>query len=264
MARDLSGTRFARLPDSADGAAWPVTIRYMTVAAVVLFARGPEGALADAAGRSAVRRIVETAWSGGATPIVIVCADPSGTVAQALAGSAAILAEPASPERGPVGQIVRGIEVARERITETEGALVWPGRMTWVDAETVTSMIEASGAHRAAILRPRYEGEVGWPALIPLDAIAAFAKLGIDRMPDQLLDDLEASGVALLPIDTGDPGTAHDMSTPMDQLPAFEGPPKPVVGQAPEWGSAAAEMPDDGPLEGPALAPYGQASDEGD
>ena len=35
-------------------------------------------------------------------------------------------------------------------------------------------------------------------------------------------------------------------------------------GHAPEWGAAAAEMPDDVPLEGPALAPYGQASDEGD
>jgi len=127
----------------------------VTVAAVVLFARGAEGALADAAGRGAARRIVETAWAGGATPIVVVCADQDGTVAAALAGSPAILAEPAPAESGPVGQIVRGITVARERVTETEGALVWPGRMTWVDAETVTSMIEASGAHGGSILRPR-------------------------------------------------------------------------------------------------------------
>jgi hypothetical protein len=37
-----------------------------------------------------------------------------------------------------------------------------------------------------------------------------------------------------------------------------------VAGAAPEWGAAAAEMPDDAPLEGPALAPYSQATDEAD
>jgi hypothetical protein len=239
-------------------------MRLMTVAAVVLFARGPEGALADAAGRAAARRIVETAWAGGATPIVVVCADPDGTVAASLAGSPAVLAEPAPAEAGPVGQIVRGMTVARDRVTETEAAIVWPGRMTWVDAETVTSMIEASGAHRDAILQPRFDGDLGWPALVPMEAFDTFAALGATRMPDELLADLEAMGVALVPIDTGDPGTAHDISTPMDQLPAYQGPPEPVVGPAPEWGSAAAEMPDDAPLEGPALAPYGQATDEGD
>jgi hypothetical protein len=65
-------------------------------------------------------------------------------------------------------------------------------------------------------------------------------------------------------IDTGDPGVTHDISTPFEDLPQFEGPPQPVAGHAPEWGAAAAEMPDDAPLEGPALAPYGQATDEGD
>ena len=84
-------------------------MRGMTVAAVILFAGGAEGALADAYGRGAARRIIETAWAGGATPLVVVCADPEGTVAAALAGSPAILAEPAPPEHGPVGQIVRGM-----------------------------------------------------------------------------------------------------------------------------------------------------------
>ena len=42
-------------------------IAEMTVAAVILY-RDPSGALADAAGRPAVRRAVESAWAGGATP----------------------------------------------------------------------------------------------------------------------------------------------------------------------------------------------------
>jgi CTP:molybdopterin cytidylyltransferase MocA len=236
-------------------------MRFMTVAAVVLFARGPDGALADAAGRGAARRIVETAWAGGATPIVVVCADPDGSVAASLAGSPAVLAEPAPAQSGPVGQIVRGISVARERVTETDAALVWPGRMAWVDAETVTSMIEAYGAHRDDALRPRYDDELGWPAMIPLSALDAFAALPASCMPDELLAELEATGISIVPIDTGDPGTTHDITMAMDALPAYQGPPEPVVGPAPEWGSAAADMPDDAPLEGPALAPYGQAAD---
>jgi hypothetical protein len=175
-----------------------------------------------------------------------------------------VLAEPAPPEAGPVGQIMRGINVALERVTETDAAIVWPGRLSWTDAETVTSLIEAHGAQAGALLRPRFEGELGWPVLVAVSQFATFAALSRQRMPDELLEDFVAAGVALVPIDTGDPGTQFDISTPMESLPAYQGPPAPVAGQAPEWGAAAAEMPDDAPLEGPALAPYGQAAEEGD
>jgi hypothetical protein len=79
----------------------------MTVAAVILY-HSPEGPLADANGRVAARRIVESAWAGGATPIVVVAFDPTGALAGALAGSPAVLAEPAPVEVGPVGKIGRG------------------------------------------------------------------------------------------------------------------------------------------------------------
>lgn len=236
----------------------------MTVAAVMLFS-DVSRALADTAGRPAVRRMVESAWAGGATPIVVVCADPNGSVAAALAGSPAVLAEPAPQSGGPVAQIVRGMTVARERVTETDAALVWPGRMVWVDAETVTTLIEAHGAQREQLLRPRYEGSTGWPALLPIGLLESLAGQRADRMPVELLDDLAATGVVLGAVDTGDPGTLHDLDTAIDDLPAYDGPPQPVGGPAPEWGAAAADMADDVPLEGPALAPYGQAADsEGD
>jgi CTP:molybdopterin cytidylyltransferase MocA len=234
----------------------------VTVAAVILYAK-PEGAVADAAGRPSVRRAVESAWAGGATPIVVVSFDPDGAIAAALAGSSAVLAEPAPIENGPVGQMTRGMTVAAEQVTETEAALIWPGRMAWVDAETVTSLIEASGARRGTLLRPTYNGNEGWPVLVPMDQAATLAALGPDKMPDVLMSELFAAADSAA-IDTGDPGTVHDISTPMDSLPTYDGPPQPVAGNAPEWGAAAAEMPDDVPLEGPALAPYGQASDEGD
>ena len=235
----------------------------MTVAAVILYAN-PEGALADAQGRPAVRRAVESAWAGGATPIVVVSFDPDGGVASALAGSPAVLAEPAPTEAGPVGQIARGMQLAVDEVRETDGCLVWPGRMAWVDAETVTTLIEAHGPRRATILRPSYAETLGWPALLPIDLMPTLAQQGVARMPDELIGDLAASGWPVDPIDTGDPGVVYDISTPLDSLPPFEGPREPVAGHAPEWGAAAAEMPDEAPLEGPSLAPYGQASDEGD
>jgi CTP:molybdopterin cytidylyltransferase MocA len=233
----------------------------VTVAAVILFAR-LEGALANADGRSAARRIVESAWAGGATPLIVVSFDQDGQVAATLAGSPAVLAEPAPPENGPVGQISRGITVAAQHVTETDAALVWPGRMAWVDAETVTTLIEAHGANREAILRPRYDNVLGWPALLPVTMLPALSAQAPTRMPDELLHDLVTGGVQLMPIDTGDPGVVHDISTAIDALPPYDGPPQPVAGPAPEWGAAAADMPDDSPPEGPTLAPYAQAADE--
>jgi CTP:molybdopterin cytidylyltransferase MocA len=235
----------------------------MTVAAVILY-RNIDGALADAAGRTAVRRTVESAWAGGATPIVVVSFDADGRVSAALAGSPAALAEPAAVESGPVGQMARGIEVARDQVSETEAVLIWPGRMAWVDAETVTSLIEAYGARRGAVLRPVYNAEPGWPVLVPVEQVPTLVALGPALMPDVLMEQLFATAPRAETIDTGDPGVTHDVSTSIDGLPRYEGPPEPVAGPAPEWGAAAAEMPDEAPLEGPALAPYGQAAEEGD
>ena len=234
----------------------------MTVAAVILY-RDPAGALVDAAGRPSVRRAVESAWAGGATPIVVVSFDPSGEIASALAGSPAVLAEPAPVENGPVAQMVRGMAVAADQVTETEASLIWPGRMVWVDAETVTSLIEAYGARRGSVLRPTYNGEEGWPVLVPRDKADALAALGGEKMPDVLMAELMASSPMDL-IETGDPGITFDASTPIDELPEYLGPPVPVAGHAPEWGAAAADLSDDAPLQGPALAPYGQAAGEGD
>ena len=201
--------------------------------------------------------MVESAWAGGATPIVVVAADPAGSVAAALAGSPAILAEPAPEDGGPVSQIVRGIRVAADAVTETDAAFIWPGRMVWVDAETVTTMIEAHGAQRESLLRPTYEGEAGWPVLLPMSALDTFAAQSPDLMPDELVDGMGRATT----LDLGDPGSTHDLSTAMDDLPDYQGPAGPGAATPPEWGAAAADSTDEGPLAGPALAPYPQASD---
>ncbi len=232
----------------------------MTVAAVIL-AASPASALADADGLPAVRRLADVAWSGGAVPIVVVAADPDGAVAAALAGTSATLAEPAPAAGGPVGQIARGIEVARSRIRETDAAMVWPARMAWAGPETVTSLIEAHGTDGAAVLAPTYRGERGWPVLVPLTALGALGGIGAEAMPPEIVDAL-GRDVEIRLVDLGDPGTTHDVSTARLDLPAYDGPPEPAAGHVHEWGAVVAESPEEAPLEGPALAPYGQAAAE--
>ena len=217
----------------------------MTVAAVILAAR-PAGALREVEGVANARRLVDTAWAGGALPIVVVSADPDGAVARVLAGSTALLADPVAEAGGPVGQICRGIDLARAEVAGTEAVLVWPARMGWVDAETVTSLIEAHGADRAAVLRPAFRSEAGWPVLVPVLHLETLRALDAGLMPGLLVEALTAAVEGRL-VELGDPGTVHDLETPRGDLPPFEAPPEPASALHHEWGSPAAAGPDESP-----------------
>lgn len=211
----------------------------MTVAAIIL-AASAETALADADGTPAVRRMADAAWAGGATPVIVCCADPDGAVAAALANTEAVLVAPAPREAGPVGQIVNGLEAAAALVGATDAALVWPARLAWVDAETVTSLIAGHGEDRGAVLRPAWGGQPGFPALVPLDHLGALRALDAGRMPGELLEDLGAAGIATRAIECGDPGVVHDISTARADLPPYDGPPEPLDARVHEWGAAAA------------------------
>jgi hypothetical protein len=60
-------------------------------------------------------------------------------------------------------------------------------------------------------------------------------------------------------VELGDPGATIDRSTPRSELPPYDGPPQPPAAHTHEWGAALADESEEAPLEGPALAPYGQA-----
>ncbi len=227
----------------------------MTVAAVIL-AASEASALADADGTPAVRRLASVAWAGGATPVVVCSFDLDGTVSGALANAEVTMVDPVAQALGPVGQIVNGIDAAIRLVVETDAALVWPARLAWVDAETVTTLIAAHGDDRDAVLRPAFGGEDGFPVLLPIAHLPALRGLDAGRMPDELFEDLAAAGVPLRSIDTGDPGVTHDVSIPHADLPPYDGPPEPADARAYEWGAAAAEEADGAPASGPAhLAP---------
>ena len=229
----------------------------MTVAGVIL-AASEASALTPLEGLPRVRRLADVAWSGGALPIIVVAGDPDEKIARALAGAPVTLADPAPDDAGPVGQIVRGIDLAIAEIDDTDAALIWPARMVWVGPETITSLIEAHGLYPGEMLRPSYEEKAGWPALLPVSFLETLRALPANRMPDDLLTDLESGGVPTRKLDLGDPGTTFDARTTRAELPAYVGPTAPVGGHGHEWGAAAADTPEDAPLAGPPRAPIGR------
>jgi CTP:molybdopterin cytidylyltransferase MocA len=212
----------------------------VTVAAVILSAT-VEGALTDTRGQARVRRLVDLAWSGGALPVMVVSPDPDGVVAAALAGTEAVWGSPAPPEGGPVGQMVRGAELALAEVRETTAFLLWPARMIWVGPETITSLIEAHGAYPAAVLRPAWRGEAGWPVLVPVAHLDVLRDVAPDRMPPDVIEHLVAS-VPSRTLEVGDPGVVHDVDTAPADLPAYEGPPAPLAAHAHEWGADVADV----------------------
>ena len=210
----------------------------MTVAAVILSAT-PDGAVADTLGQPRVRRLADLAWSGGALPTIVVSPDPDGAVAAALAGSEAVYGSPAPAEVGPVGQMVRGCELAAAEVHDTTAFLIWPARMAWVGPETITSLIEAHGTDTGTILRPAWHGDPGWPVLVPAVHLAALRAIAPDRMPPQVIEDLVAAAPSRI-VEMGDPGVVHDVDTAPADLPPYEGPPDPPAGHTHEWGADVA------------------------
>jgi CTP:molybdopterin cytidylyltransferase MocA len=216
----------------------------MTVAAVILAATD-EDAVAPTEGQPRVRRLVDIAWAGGALPVIVVSPDPDGAVARALAGSAAVLAQPAGKQGGLLGQIRLGTEAARAEVRDLGAILVWPSSMTWVGPETVTSLIEAHGVDRDLVLQPTWQGQTGWPVLIPLTRLVELEGTTADRPPPLVIGDL-IERVPSRALDLGDPGVLHDVGTPRSDLPPYEGPPDPPAGHTHEWGDdvvAEADLP---------------------
>ena len=112
--------------------------------------------------------------------------------------------------------------------------------MTWVGPETVTTLIEAHGVEPASMLRPGWQGEAGWPVLLPLSALDHLRAVSPERMPPDVIEEV-AGHVPTRVVDVGDPGVQYDAETPLADLPPYEGPPGPPAGHTHEWGDAVAE-----------------------
>ena len=211
----------------------------MTVAAIVIVPDSA-AALADVEGEPAITRLVQSAWAGGALPIVVVC--PS--IDEAFQGIAAdlqvVLVQPDPAEPHGIAWFAGGQKAAARAVTETTASLLWPFRYSWVDPETVTSLIEAHGASLDSIIRPAYAAQPGFPILVPNSLADRLAALfGVHG--EEAIDTLTAAGIPTLTVELGDPGIVHDAATPRSSLPNYQGPPAQDRGTRARMASEPAE-----------------------
>jgi len=213
----------------------------VTVAAVVL-ASTPGEALVEVGGVAAIRRIADIAWAGGALPIVIVpeAVDASAELAAPLSGAPGTLIADSPTDADPLDRLAAGIATARAEVNGTDAVLAWPGRYVHLDAETVTSLIEAHGIDRAVVLVPSYRGTPGWPILLPLSAGEVLPRLAGTPLAE-LAASLRGAGIHTRLVELGDPGVVHDLATAAKELPEFTGPPEPVGAKAHDWGERVPE-----------------------
>jgi CTP:molybdopterin cytidylyltransferase MocA len=206
----------------------------VTVAAIVLVPDSAS-ALADADGESALRRIVRSAWAGGAFPIVAVTPTESPTLSAAVADLPVTIAvaETEGIEHG-IAWFAYGLRAATAAVAETTAGMLWPFRYGWVDPETVTSLVEAFGAAPDAIARPAFEGRPGFPVLVPATLEPRLSAL-VGLHAGEALARLIAEGVEQRLLELGDPGIVYDVSTPRQDLPPYQGPSRPAGGPTPEW-----------------------------
>lgn len=197
----------------------------MTVAAIVIVPDVAAG-MAHVDGEPVIRRLAQSAWAGGAMPIVVVCPATDSAFEQLMAGLQATIAHPEPSEPHGIAWFVNGQAAAARAVAETSACLLWPFRYSWVDPETVTSLIEAHGASPESIIRPAYGARRGFPILVPNSARDRLEALS-GLHGEEAIDAAVAAGVPSLTVELGDPGIVHDGSTPRSDLPDYQGPPSP-------------------------------------
>ena len=111
--------------------------------------------------------------------------------------------------------------------------------MTWVGPETITSLIEAHGPDPATVLLPSWQGEPGWPVLVPLVHLAALRAIAPDSMPLDVIHALVAAVPARV-VEVGDPGVIHDVDTAPAGPAGLRGPAGAAAGHTHEWGADVA------------------------
>ena len=109
--------------------------------------------------------------------------------------------------------------------------------MTWVGPETITSLIEAHGTDRGAMLRPAWHGDAGLagaradrpPRRAARDRARPDAARRHRRPRGRRPDRASSSWATRASI--------FDVDTPEADLPPYEGPPDPPAGHTHEWGA---------------------------
>jgi len=199
----------------------------MTVAAIVIVP-DPAVALADVEGEPVIRRLVQSAWAGGAMPLVVVCPSIDDEFQRAIAELQVVSTHPDAMAPRGIAWFAGGQQAAVRAVAESTASLLWPIHYSWVDPETVTSLIEAHGVSPNSILRAAYRAQRGFPILVPNSLAGRLAAMTGMR-GEEAIEAVIAQGVPSITIELGDPGIVHDGTTPRSGLPDYQGPPAPVM-----------------------------------
>ena len=161
-------------------------------------------------------------------PLVVVCPSVDDAFERAIAELQVVSTHPDAIVPHGIAWFAGGQQTAVRAVAETTASLLWPIHYSWVDPETVTSLIEAHGVSPDSILRAAYRAQRGFPILVPNSLAGRLAAMTGMR-GEEAIDTVIAEGVPSITIELGDPGIVHDGSTPRSGLPDYQGPSAPVM-----------------------------------
>lgn len=193
------------------------------IAAVVLAAGrgtrmgGPNKLLEPVGGRAVVRRVVEAALAGGASPVIVVTGHDGARVRAALAGLDVRCIENPDYAAGLSVSLAVGIRAVPE---SAQGALVMLGDMPLVNAHVVHRLLAGFAPDQGRlIVVPVSEGRRGNPVLWSRRFFSALSTIEGDVGARAVL---AAHAEAVAEIEVPGPATVLDVDTP-DALTAARG-----------------------------------------
>lgn len=178
---------------------------------------GQPKALLPTAGRSFVRRILETLREGGVTDAVVVVRPEADAVAREVvaAGGRAIVNP--DPDRGQLSSLISGLDaVDGPRIV---AALVTLVDVPLVSASSVAALLARAPVSRAPIVRATFGARHGHPVIFRREVFDAIRRADPSAGAKAVL-----RAYPIEDVDLDDPGVAQDVDTPDDYRRVIDGP----------------------------------------
>lgn len=183
---------------------------------------GGNKALARLGGATYLERTVRALRGAGATPIVVVVAEPHGAQIERALPAGCVAVRNDAPERGMLGSLQVGLAHAVALAGQDRGLRVVVSLIDHprVRATTVRALLDALD-DGAIASRPRHRGRRGHPYAITGAAIDALRTASLDRSARDVLRALgcvdRAGGVSGGPardVDVDDAGVLDDLDVP--------------------------------------------------
>ncbi len=197
-----------------------------TVAAVIpaagrSFRMGMPKALLDAGGSSFLARVMGSLRHGGAGPLLVVVADPTGPIAEEARRHGGQIVLNPHPSRGPISSLQSGIGALPP---EVAAILLCPVDHPLFEPDTVRALIQDFLRTRPPLLVPLFRGRRGHPVLF---SRKIFPDLLEDNLPEGARTVVRRYLRDGLQLSVDDPGVLANIDTPEDYRSHFSRAPRP-------------------------------------